>query len=331
MKKNKWGIKMDEIEIGFKKIERAVGYELPKMFKDLYKENNLKINNISLLTLDEIINDIYLAQDCEDTENDNSLKVIPNGAIKKRINTSKRVPFITDYSGNYIGIDYMPGNKGNVGQIINYGRDELQMKVFANSFKRFIEGLQKIECKEEEYITDYLLNNNVDFVNENDNIEILEKIVPLKLKKNEVSEQIVNEKTTAITTIDNDLIDNLINTLNTINVKIKRDVNVLKFVEINDEYRIKNHRDSLSRTMIGKQNFYEKLKEYPKEEIKGYSFCKLMQVEEQIDDKNSKVGNESLFIDIDLNGNVLVRYRETVNTKAFREIYEQICKILNIE
>ena len=82
--------------------------------------------------------------------------------------------------------------------------------------------------------------------------------------------------------------------------------------------------------MESKQNFYSKLEEYPKTEIKGYTFSHKIEIDKQIDEERSITGEESLFIDIDLKGNVIIRYRETINSFAFKSAYEQICKLFEI-
>ena len=92
--------------------------------------------------MESIINEIFEVEDYEDMENDNTLEIEPKGTIRKRPYITERVPFMTDSCGNYIGIDYKPSSKGIIGQIINYGRDELKMVVLANSFKDFAQGLE---------------------------------------------------------------------------------------------------------------------------------------------------------------------------------------------
>lgn len=64
---------------------------------------------------------------------------IPEHAIKKKYFHYKWLPLFSDYGGNYIGIDYDPDINGKKGQIINFGRDEEQMVVLADSLEDFFD------------------------------------------------------------------------------------------------------------------------------------------------------------------------------------------------
>lgn len=50
-----------------------------------------------------------------------------------------RVPFAADGSGNFLVVDLSPGERGIEGQIINAGRDEDHLRVFAPSLESFFE------------------------------------------------------------------------------------------------------------------------------------------------------------------------------------------------
>ncbi len=63
----------------------------------------------------------------------------PDNCIKKLPFHSKWVPVFTDYGGNYIGIDLDPAILGVKGQIINFGRDEENMYVYANNLEGFFD------------------------------------------------------------------------------------------------------------------------------------------------------------------------------------------------
>ena len=63
----------------------------------------------------------------------------PEGAIKKRYFNPNWIPIIFDNLGNYIGIDLDPDVNGTAGQVINFGRDEEDMFVIAESFEKFLD------------------------------------------------------------------------------------------------------------------------------------------------------------------------------------------------
>jgi hypothetical protein len=62
----------------------------------------------------------------------------PPNAIKHTDVFANLVPIINDAGGNYIGIDFDPDTQGTVGQIINFGRDEMRQYVAAKSLQDFL-------------------------------------------------------------------------------------------------------------------------------------------------------------------------------------------------
>jgi len=60
------------------------------------------------------------------------------GPLKRRYYSKLNVPFALDHGGNYLGLDLDPGAGGHVGQIINYGGDELVRYVLAPSLASFL-------------------------------------------------------------------------------------------------------------------------------------------------------------------------------------------------
>lgn len=316
----------NEIEITLKKIEKITGYELPQEFKEIYLTNaTKKIGNVEIMALDEIISEVYYAADNEDDENDTRLKCIPTGTIKKKINMKERVPFITDHSGNFIGIDFKPGTKGIIGQIISYGNDEDKMVVWANSFSDFIEGINKCEDIGDIYVTDYLNSKKINFIKEVDVEKIPQKIVFPKLKKNEITEKIIHEYTKEIV-LNDEVLENVLKIAEKLIPSIKRDINIIEYTVISSYYRIKNYRDSLSRTLPNKTMFYKKLEEYNKEEIKGYSVTIGVKLEENIDDKIKNIGEETIFVDMEKN-KILIRYKETIRNELYKNTYNELCEL----
>jgi len=63
----------------------------------------------------------------------------PANAIKKKYFHIKWLPILSDFGGNYIGLDLDPDKKGVKGQVIVFGRDEEDMFVIANSWSEFLD------------------------------------------------------------------------------------------------------------------------------------------------------------------------------------------------
>jgi len=81
-----------------------------------------------------------------DFDNQISFTSTPENAIRKKYFHYKWLPLFSDLGGNYIGIDFDPDIKGIKGQIINFGRDEENMFVVADSLENFF-GLLLTEIK----------------------------------------------------------------------------------------------------------------------------------------------------------------------------------------
>ena len=318
---------MEEIEGKLKKIERIEGYELPEYFKQFYKEHNGgMVGNIEFLMLDEIINEINIISEEENIINEN-LEVEPKGSIKKVEYGEKRVPFITDYSGNFVGIDFDPGVNGVIGQVINYGGDEEKMYVFANTFKDFIEGIESLKIENDIYIVDYLIDNKINFIKPINENEIPKKIKLPRRKKIEIKTEKVNVYEKEIE-FNEEKLNDIINICKEITSAVRNDNNVFKSNIIFQDYRIKNYKDYLSRTMGDTINFWNKLQDYPKEEIKGYSINVSMNLQQIIDENKIATGDEVIFVDIDKD-KVLIRYRATVENEQFENAYNKLCTIFN--
>jgi cell wall assembly regulator SMI1 len=77
----------------------------------------------------------------------------PEDAIKKIYFNPNWVPIIFDNLGNYIGLDLDPDAKGTVGQVINFGRDEEDMFVIAETFEKFLDfNLGLIEKDKDQFL-----------------------------------------------------------------------------------------------------------------------------------------------------------------------------------
>jgi cell wall assembly regulator SMI1 len=86
-----------------------------------------------------------------DFDNQIPFSSLPEHAIRKKYFHNKWLPLFSDYGGNYIGIDYDPDINGKKGQVINFGRDEEEMIVLADSLENFFDfilsELQKADSK----------------------------------------------------------------------------------------------------------------------------------------------------------------------------------------
>ena len=67
----------------------------------------------------------------------------PKNAIKKLYANKKWIPYANDGCGNNLGLDFDPDENGVIGQVINFGRDEDDKVVIANSFSEFIDWFVK--------------------------------------------------------------------------------------------------------------------------------------------------------------------------------------------
>ena len=314
----------NELNVILKKIEEIVGYTLPSKFKKIYLKNKTNIKNINFLSIDEIYREV-----CDPIDNEVEVELYksePKKAILEKSFDPKRVPFISDESGNYIGIDFNPGVNGIIGQIINYGTDEYEMKVLANTFEDFIDGLKRIKIKDNIYVMDYLDENNLNF-------RKINTISDIKKISNNIEEHIIKEEKKTETIIEKELkfenVKNIITILSEIDNKLMSNVNVRKYKNYWFYLRIINKKDSLSRTMENVESFFEKYSQYNKEEIKGFSFSIVNYIEEI---KNNKVniGEERIFVEINLvNNQTLIRYTETINNNIMFEACNKIIKYIN--
>jgi internalin A len=139
------GASDEEIE----KLENYLGVMLPDDFKILYKLNNgdnkINVENIYMgsflgfefLSIDRIIS---IHSDWKQyTVEDYYGSSFPENCIKIQYTNTNWLPIFADSGGNYVGLDLDPDTKGTYGQIINFGRDEDNKFVIANSLDSFLE------------------------------------------------------------------------------------------------------------------------------------------------------------------------------------------------
>ena len=68
-----------------------------------------------------------------------ALTSTPPDVIKKKYFHIKWIPLISDFGGNYIGIDLDPDTQGTKGQVILFGRDDEDMVLLAHSWDEFLD------------------------------------------------------------------------------------------------------------------------------------------------------------------------------------------------
>lgn len=137
----------DNVKI-YDEFESLANYKFPKELETLLNTHN-GIENTGFLSAEEILsewknwNDIY---------NDVNWMLIdltgnnhPDGKKTIGIYTNPYwIPFMSTGGGNFIAIDYLPGSKGNSGQIIAFGADATKIRFIAKNMedflKQFIDG-----------------------------------------------------------------------------------------------------------------------------------------------------------------------------------------------
>ena len=132
-------------------LERRLDVSMPVSFKTLYLQHNgqkgdvhsglfygmtfLSIENIfaQWSSWDGYYKDIQMV-----TKESKYCKSIPENRIKKMIANPKWIPIAYDHGGNYFGIDLDPDESGNLGQVINFGKDESTKYVIASDLTLFL-------------------------------------------------------------------------------------------------------------------------------------------------------------------------------------------------
>lgn len=174
-------------------LEHKIQETLPESFRDLYLQNDGEtqdahgyIFGLKLLPLQEINIEIEgwntIIEDGLDGLND-FCESRSEGAIKCIYANRKWLPFLYDWGGNHIGIDFDPGISGTKSQIINFGRDEDIKYVFAASFDQFLELICRLlDQTDEVYFNEnnYYSFRNAHFIDALKNLYEEEKINSLQ-------------------------------------------------------------------------------------------------------------------------------------------------------
>ncbi|OEK00090.1 hypothetical protein BFP97_00530 [Roseivirga sp. 4D4] len=126
------------------KFQESLGFELSQDFFDLYTLNNGSTKNATegvflgfkFLSLTEIAQTL---NDWKQYKNDSLGSSYPQDAIQVGYTNPKWIPLFSDFAGNHIGIDFDPAEKGQIGQVINFGRDQYEKFVVARDLTSFFE------------------------------------------------------------------------------------------------------------------------------------------------------------------------------------------------
>lgn len=134
---------------GIPEIEELKSYfssDLPESLVEIYKKYNGQSGDAPslfcgyyFLNLDQIIQEKQLAEDIllDKSLDNSSISYEPDKILPVFTHTG-RVHFASDRSGNYLSIDLEPGQKGDVGQVINCGRDDKSMHTLAKDINEFM-------------------------------------------------------------------------------------------------------------------------------------------------------------------------------------------------
>ncbi|PDY32310.1 GTPase, partial [Bacillus wiedmannii] len=168
--------------------ESEMGIAFPDELRNLYLAHNGEDKSgpglffgLPFLSLTEVLDEwrIWKRIEEDDFLNFDAFS-IPTEYIKERYVNHNWIPISKDYGGNNLGIDVDPDEKGKMGQVINFGRDEEVKYVIANRISDlllFI--LQTLKNKnftihqEEDYLYwSYGANDNIHFLDALFNIQL---------------------------------------------------------------------------------------------------------------------------------------------------------------
>lgn len=126
--KNKSGYEIIEMEFDFMKKIISLTKNLNQIEKENYgwDELNFEVFPDRSYNVERSIYSFY---------NESNFYSTPENAIRKKYFHYKWVPVFGDYGGNFIGVDLDPDREGKKGQVINFGRDESDMVILAESLE----------------------------------------------------------------------------------------------------------------------------------------------------------------------------------------------------
>lgn len=119
-------------------IEMESYQSIEKPIKELYllEEKSYNWNDLEFIVYAD--GSYQVERTFFDFDNQIKFTSTPENAIRKKYFHYKWIPIFHDHGGNYIGIDLDPDTQGKKGQIINFGRDEENMHVYADNLSDFL-------------------------------------------------------------------------------------------------------------------------------------------------------------------------------------------------
>ncbi|MEP2278257.1 SMI1/KNR4 family protein [Maribacter sp.] len=127
----------------YNEFESLANYKFPKELRTLFNTHN-GFENTGFLTAEQILTEWKNWKEIYDDVNwmlvDLTGNNHPDGRKTIGIYTNPYwVPFYSTGGGNFIAIDYAPGSKGNAGQIIAFGADEIKIRFIAEDMIDFLQ------------------------------------------------------------------------------------------------------------------------------------------------------------------------------------------------
>ena len=139
----------EEIRELDEEVRRVTGTSLPSALVEIYKVNAGQKEfavagaffGLPFLSPQDVLKQWLDWRSIADTDPELADEVVntsyPRGAVRLQYMNPGHIPFSYDGAGNHLGIDLSPGPKGNVGQVINFGRDQDDRFVLADSLETF--------------------------------------------------------------------------------------------------------------------------------------------------------------------------------------------------
>lgn len=134
-------------------LQNKLSVEFPDSLRSLYLIHNGQsiecrcgaFYGMSMLSLEQIESqwsaNLQIQRELEhmlDLEPDPDLRSASPGKVKLMSFNDRWIPIAHDSAGNFVGLDFDPDINGMVGQIINFGNDELVKYVLGNSIEEFL-------------------------------------------------------------------------------------------------------------------------------------------------------------------------------------------------
>lgn len=130
-------------------IEDKMGIAFPRSLRDFYLTMNGEQSTfhgsffgLMVYSIEEMYRvwEEWRVYDADEELNDSEYYAsIVSNKVQCLYTNPLWIPLAHDGAGNYFGIDLDPDEEGVVGQIINFGRDENEKMVFADSLVEFIQ------------------------------------------------------------------------------------------------------------------------------------------------------------------------------------------------